>query len=289
MNSGSIEYVNLEELSKADYKIISGEADITGWPVKDESENQIGQVRDLLFDPEQNAIRYIVVDLNPEVAPDGEKAILIPIGFADLAEDKKEVVIPVLHQHQLEEMPQYIIGEVSRETENKIRTAIGSPAALRIEEEIVELDEHPEQFYQHHHFDRGRRPSKQDELSVEENNSTSGGKDREEEALKIHHMVTDSNHETAHQTKEFTGHATTSETKLTESFKINTPEGSYDIEPHENGTYRIMDGERKIGVVYPEAGEHVTQWKSMDEIGSRFITMIGEAITSHHNKASEVN
>lgn len=289
MNSRIIEYVNLEELSKTDYKIISGEADITGWPVKDESENQIGQVRDLLFDPEQNAIRYIVVDLNPEVARDGEKAILIPIGFADLAEDKKEVVIPVLHQHQLEEMPQYIIGEVSRETENKIRTAIGSPAALRIEEEIVELDEHPEQFYQHHHFDRGRRQSKTDEVSVEENNSTIDGNDREEEALKIHHMVTDSNHETVHQTTEFTEHdATTSETKSTESFKINTLEGSYDIEPHENGTYRIMDGERKIGVIYPEAGEQGTQWKSMDEIGSRFITMIGEAITSHHSGASGV-
>ena len=283
MNTGIIEYVNLEELSKADYKIISGEADITGWPVKDEGGNQIGQVRDLLFDPEQNAIRYIIVDLDQDIVPDGDKAILIPIGFADLGEGKKEVIIPVLHQHQLEEMPQYIIGEVSRETEKKIRSAIGSPAALRIEEEIVELDEHSEHFYQHHHFDRGRRISKTEEVRAEENIVEPDNNGRIEEEVKIHDMIIDSSVNTSNQSNKLEEHVEASLAKSNETFTINTPEGSFDIEPQENGTYRIMDGEIKIGVIYPEAGEQGIQWKSMDEIGSRFVNLIGDAITSHHN------
>ncbi|RZK19452.1 MAG: hypothetical protein EOO43_11730, partial [Flavobacterium sp.] len=190
MNSGNIEYVNLEELSQGDYKIVSGEANITGWPVSDESGSSVGKVRDLLFDPEQNAIRYIIVDLDETIRGEDDKAVLIPIGVANLAEDKKEVILPVMHESQFAAMPRYIIGEVTRETEIKIRSAIGSPAALRIEEEIAELDHSA--FYRHHHFDRGFVGNK-------DSGSTEGGlftavEDREEEANTIHELIDHSDH-----------------------------------------------------------------------------------------------
>jgi len=275
MNTGNIAYINLEELSRADYKIIDGEADITGWPVIDESGSNIGKVRDLLFDPEQNAIRYIIVDLDEVIAPE-EKAVLLPIGFANLGADKKEVIIPVLHESQYVALPQYIIGEITRETEMKIRSAIGSPAALRIEEEIAEMD--PSEFYNHHHFDRGRLGfTRTDSPSVEHSEEFTTN-DREEERNTIHELINHSaHHENAHQVDH-----------QFEPFEINTGNDTFTIEPQENGTYRILSGGEKIGVVYAEPGERGVQWRTMDQLDDRFVEVIGENIKLHHSSISNL-
>ncbi|MBC6112832.1 PRC-barrel domain-containing protein [Pedobacter fastidiosus] len=274
MNTGIIEYINLEELSRGDYKIIDGETDITGWPVIDESENTVGKVRDLLFDPEQNAIRYIIVDLDESIVGTEDKAVLMPIGFANLGIDKKEVVIPVLHESQYAALPQYIIGEITRETEMKIRTAIGSPAALRIEEEISEMD--PSEFYNHHHFDRGRLSASRDSHTAE-HNETVPSDNREEEINTIHELIEHSgtnqitNRDNDHQVAD-----------KFEAFEVNTQDGKFTIEPQENGTYRILDKGEKIGVIYAEAGERGVQWRTMDQLDERFVEAIGEGITTHN-------
>jgi len=156
MDSGTIVYSNLEELSKSNYQLTDGEADITGWPVKNEAGNAVGKVRDLLFDPEQHAIRYVIVALVDMGEDLQEKAVLIPIGLVNLSEDKKEVILPGIHHEQFRAMPTYIIGEVTPQIENQIRYIIGSPAALRMEDEIVEIDR--ANFYRHHHFDRNKFP-----------------------------------------------------------------------------------------------------------------------------------
>ncbi|WP_293741876.1 PRC-barrel domain-containing protein [uncultured Pedobacter sp.] len=156
MDSGTIVYSNLEELSKSNYQLSDGEADIKGWPVRNEAGDSVGKVRDLLFDPAQNAIRYIIVELVDMGEDLEEKAILIPIGLANLGEDKKEVVLPDIHLDQFRAMPRYIIGEVTPQMENEIRRVIGSPAALRLEDEVVEIDR--ANFYRHHHFDRNSFP-----------------------------------------------------------------------------------------------------------------------------------
>ena len=156
MNSGTIVYSNLEELSNSIYQLTDGEADIKGWPVRNEAGDPVGKVRDLLFDPEQNAIRYVIVELADMGEDLEEKAVLIPIGLVNLGEGKKEVILPDIHQDQFRAMPRYIIGEVTPELENQIRSIIGSPAALRMEDEIVEIDR--ANFYRHHHFDRNSFP-----------------------------------------------------------------------------------------------------------------------------------
>jgi len=140
MDSGTIVYSNLEELSKSIYQLTDGEADIKSWPVRNEAGDSVGNVRDLLFDPEQNAVRYVIVELADMGEDLEEKAVLIPIALANLAEDKKEVVLPDIHHDQFRAMPRYIIGEVTPQIEDEIRRVIGSPAALRIEDEIVEID-----------------------------------------------------------------------------------------------------------------------------------------------------
>lgn len=282
MNSGNIVYVNLEELSKVDYKLVDGEADIKGWPVTDETGRSIGKVKDLLVDPEHNAVRYVIVDLEDEVSGTEEKAVLFPIGFVKLGEDKKEVVLPVMHESQFIEMPQYIIGEITRDTELKIRSAIGSPAALRIEEEIIDLDQ--SEFYRHHHFDRGNRGNASSDLPLTENVSENATSTREEESNTIHELV---NQAESRKTVSYDNEQPTAG-KL-EQFDIDTEKGIFTIDPQENGTYRILEKENKIGVIYAEAApQDGIQWKTMDQLDDRFVSIIGEGITAYHQSSSNI-
>ena len=56
-------YNHLEELNGSNYQIVEGEPDITGWSVIDAQGRAIGEVDDVLFDPQTRAVRYIIVDL----------------------------------------------------------------------------------------------------------------------------------------------------------------------------------------------------------------------------------
>lgn len=279
MNSGIIEYVNLEELSQGDYKVIDGETDITGWPVRDENGTKVGKVRDLLFDPLQNAIRYIIIDLDQSITGDDEKAILIPIGYANLGDDKKEVILPVMTESQFMAMPRYIIGEVTRDTELQIRSAIAGSSALGLEEEPV-ATEHAE-FYRHHHFDRGNviamrnasENTRQDEVSTQPI----------VEATTIPE-ITDTIETTNTINQENEIHSATT----LQEFSVDTPDGTFGIEPQENGTYRIFDNEKKIGVIYAEPGEQGVRWRTMDQLGDRFVAMIGEAIRVHNDSSEQL-
>jgi len=89
MDSNEFEYKNnhLVKLSDSDYEIVDGEPDIEGWDVKNELGQKIGDVHDLLFDPQSRKVRYIIVDLDDnELGLDTDKKVLIPIGIAELHE-----------------------------------------------------------------------------------------------------------------------------------------------------------------------------------------------------------
>jgi hypothetical protein len=79
---------------------------------------------------------------------------MIPIGLAHLHTSADEVVLPNIHIDQFNALPNYEQGAIGPDTEMYIRSVIGSPAALRIEETISEFDQN--QFYMHHHFDKER-------------------------------------------------------------------------------------------------------------------------------------
>ncbi|NTE02056.1 PRC-barrel domain containing protein [Agrobacterium tumefaciens] len=184
MEENKITYSNLLELSTSDYRLTEGEQDIKGWKIKNESGSTIGEVNDLLFDPEQNAVRYIVVTLENIGNELDEKLILIPIGLGNLYDQENAVIVPDFHADQLHAMPLYIKDEVTHEMEDTIRDVIGSPAALRMEEKITELDR--KVFYDHHHFYRDRFTKKKD------NDSISGDDDsvnRLEERKTIHELI----------------------------------------------------------------------------------------------------
>lgn len=67
-----------------------------------------------------------------------------------------------------------------------------------------------------------------------------------------------------------------------ENFSIQLIDQTYQIEPQENGTFRIFEGEEKIGVIYPEVGEDGTVWKTMDDLNPDFVAQVGELVSEHN-------
>ena len=146
-------YKYLQGLLDSDYQIVDGEPNIIGWEVKSETGNYLGEVNDLLFDPQSNAVRYLIVDLDNNGMGLDDKKVMIPIGIAHLHTSDDEVVLPNVHTEQFNALPNYVDGEIGPATEVQVREIIGSPAALRLEDQTVEFDR--QQFYSHQHFDRG--------------------------------------------------------------------------------------------------------------------------------------
>lgn len=67
-----------------------------------------------------------------------------------------------------------------------------------------------------------------------------------------------------------------------ENFSIQLIDQTYQIEPQENGTFRIFEGEEKIGVIYPEVDEDGTVWKTMDDLNPDFVAQVGELVSEHN-------
>jgi hypothetical protein len=67
-----------------------------------------------------------------------------------------------------------------------------------------------------------------------------------------------------------------------QSFDIQLLESKLTIEPQDNGTYRVMEGEEKLGVIYPEPTGDQVIWNTQDELNLDFVQQIGELITEHN-------
>lgn len=67
-----------------------------------------------------------------------------------------------------------------------------------------------------------------------------------------------------------------------ENFSIQLIDQTYQIQPQENGTFRIFEGEEKIGVIYPEVDEDGTVWKTMDDLNPDFVAQVGELVSEHN-------
>ncbi len=167
---------SLEELHNSGYEIAGGQPDITGWDIITRSGKKAGDVDDLLFDPDTNKVRYIIADLDKnELDLDEERMVLIPIGLAELYTKSKAahrrrqvdpafsaynpgehgnlVYIPTISAQQLDSLPLYEKGRLSRHTEIAIRKIL----------EPANRSEHEEdEFYRHDHFNEDRFYDRED-------------------------------------------------------------------------------------------------------------------------------
>ncbi|MEJ7559748.1 MAG: PRC-barrel domain-containing protein [Pedobacter sp.] len=146
----------LQELSESDFEIADHQPDINGWEIIDSLGNEIGEVKDLIFDSSARKVRYIVADLDFE-AEDGKsffrKIVLLPIGVVVLDNDDEEVVIENFALSQLLSLPEYESGKIISPVEElAVRHAFLGNAALPNASAVV-YDNHPEDFYIHGHFE----------------------------------------------------------------------------------------------------------------------------------------
>lgn len=119
----------LQELGGSDFQIAEGEPNIKGWTVKDPQGNTIGEVEELLFDPQTRKVRYIVLDLEGNYFDLDPRHVLIPIGVAELQDSDDDVILPNITADQLQALPVYEKGSLTRDTEMSVRNVFGGMGA----------------------------------------------------------------------------------------------------------------------------------------------------------------
>ena len=82
------------------YKVAGDSHDIRGWIVADEQGVSLGKVSDLLFDTQNDEVRYAVVET-------ADKQVLVPIGSLGFEEDSRRVVVMSFTADRLRALPAY--------------------------------------------------------------------------------------------------------------------------------------------------------------------------------------
>jgi uncharacterized protein (TIGR02271 family) len=131
-----------------DYKVADGEPDIRGWTVKSSDDRKVGEVEDLLVDPAALKVRYLIVELDDQIAGEEDRRVLIPVGAARLNDDDDTVLVEGLTAEALLGFPPYREGQFTRQYEESVRERLGGgPVGARGS---------GSDYYEHEHFDEGR-------------------------------------------------------------------------------------------------------------------------------------
>jgi len=140
----------MEELKNSEFEIAEGEPDVTDWDVVDVHSAKIGDVDDVLFDPDARKVRYLIVNLEAnELLLDNTRQVLIPIGLAVLDEAKDDVILPNITIKQLNALPGYEKDNVTPEFETAVRDVFEEGVVIHTTNEWKD-------FYEHDHFTESR-------------------------------------------------------------------------------------------------------------------------------------
>jgi uncharacterized protein (TIGR02271 family) len=100
-----------------DFEIADGEPDIRGWSVKTADGREVGEVENLIADPDAMEVRYLEVKVKHELlGTKDDEQVLVPISQAQLHEDDDTVLISALSASRLRETPRF--GRASLTAEN---------------------------------------------------------------------------------------------------------------------------------------------------------------------------
>lgn len=149
----------LQELSSSGFEMVKGDPDIRGWKAVNAANQQIGKVKELLFDVKAQKIRYLIVDIDGKPLNLLSRDVIVPVGLAELDEKENVVYLPDMTVGHLATLPEYKKGKVTYETERAVRDVFiphNSSAAEKLAD--LESREHPEReaFYNNSYFDQDR-------------------------------------------------------------------------------------------------------------------------------------
>jgi hypothetical protein len=170
-NENMNEIDRLVELKGSGYEIAKGEPDIRGWDVKDVQGRTFGTVDELLFDKESRKVRYIILDLKGNLLHLELRKVLIPIGLAELHEERDDVVLTEVTAAHLSELPSYKKGTLTIGAERSVRNtfaALGAGALGAVSGHDTS-DNDQTNFYEHHHFNQENLYNKRQRPSTDAN------------------------------------------------------------------------------------------------------------------------
>ena len=103
------EEIRLRRLSELDdYEVADRDTDPRGWQIVDSAGERLGEVDDLVVDPQAMKARYLEVDLRHDVIGDEEADhMLVPVGYARLDEDSRRVLVDALRESDVRTLPRY--------------------------------------------------------------------------------------------------------------------------------------------------------------------------------------
>jgi sporulation protein YlmC with PRC-barrel domain len=135
------------------YEVADGDPDVRGWEVVAEDGKKIGNVDDLIVDPEQMKVRYLDIKTDHELAVgEGERHLLVPIGAAQIDAEDDEIKLDGLNRSTLEKYPVFKGGPVTYDYEMTLRETLGG---LRGNKPDI-VDEAGIDFYQDNIYNEDR-------------------------------------------------------------------------------------------------------------------------------------
>ena len=136
--------VRLEETKNFD--IADGSQDIRGWNVRTADGRNIGKVEELIVDIAAKRVRYMDVKIDGKaLGIEDDRHILVPIGAAQLNEDKDDVVIDRLPAGGIAGVPVYSRGPITPSYETSVRDYYEATGG-----------DDPENYYGHEMYDENR-------------------------------------------------------------------------------------------------------------------------------------
>lgn len=126
--------------------VAAGEPDIRGWRVRTRAGSEMGEVSDLLVDPQSLKVRYVAVRLYDVYVARGEHHVLVPIGVARLDHARDDMYVDTGAGSLLNASP-YRPDRLDREFERRTLRNYGwrDPVPPGVEA--------PEDFYRGPYFD----------------------------------------------------------------------------------------------------------------------------------------
>lgn len=113
-----------------DFKVADGDPDVRGWEVLASDGRKIGEVDELLVDTNAMKVRYLDVDVEDGVIGDGmDRHVLIPIGYARLEQERDCVMVDGLASADLQALPAYDQGPLTRDFESSVRNSFSGRGA----------------------------------------------------------------------------------------------------------------------------------------------------------------
>lgn len=140
----------LRELRGSGYEIVDGQPDIINWDIKDTAFHKVGVVEDLLFDVDDQKVRYIIANLKDNDFDLEKRKIVIPIGIAELHENNDDVIIPSLSAWQLRALPDYRTNALTDQDEQDVFSVFSTSTAAGSTSGVSRP--HGEHLYQHAYY-----------------------------------------------------------------------------------------------------------------------------------------